>query len=465
MNTYCVTGYTDGTGKVEYFGDETYVSLRTAGELPIKYDASDIVTQNGIYEFSAKLRITDDAFDYAKMHLGLRVTDESGTRSYTSRSFNITHDYVTCNGEAEITFTGKIKKVELYIANSTKNEYNNTYITDVGIKRIENSTQASEEVNVGALYLNNTDFFDTESIGVTRMRAELDYAAYAGIDFFVYSSVSDGARHCAENTDIKFCFLLTPQTSQQDKSQMSALINSSVYLEINGRKAVFAQNGAQYDGLPANVIFLTNDNTVSVKSDLSGHTENAQKIKNAYLQAENTGRILIIDAWNTENGLVPSATHGIVDISRIEALRAVLEKGKTVDIIRSLKASSVDAKTPSYSLSDTPSLNGNTPAPSQNEDETHDAASTSDRENSKAPLNEAGSSNAPKQTKDAEGDIGNESIDGEHTADDGENLKEVKKKPSAFEWTSAIVYLAISVSVMSIVKIISVRRKKNVKKE
>ncbi len=447
VDVYCAVGYTDNTGKVEYFGDEVFVSLRTSSELPIKYDVSDTVTQSGTYAFSAKLKITDDAFDYAKMYLGLRVTDASGTHAYTSRSFNVMHDYVECRGEADIICTGTVETAELFIANSTKNEYTDVYIKDVTAERITGAARTNTAPLTGALYMPDAGFFDTAHLGVTRMRAELDYAAYAGMDFFVYYSSDDALRHIAENTDIRFCFFVARSTSGREVTAMDDLMRDKRYLRINGKAAVLSDGTADSTAFEQNTVFINIGDTVTVKSGIGDHTANALNIKNAYLRAENESSILLIDSWNAPGGLVPSANGDAVDVSRIEALHAVLGKGKTNDIIRSLR---VIENTDDVAVTAIPM----------------NATDISGRDGSK------GTAEIADEINGTDGITGDHAAMTEYpqathekgiTADDisdvGDELRVEKKTHSRAEWIISAVFAATAISVMAAVKIISVRKK------
>ncbi len=262
-----ITGYSfggDGTYELtdKYFESgmkSVHIFNRKFHSDTVKCDIKNALKEQGIYSFSVCLKLDEPAFEYSKMFGVIHITTDVGEYEFLTSTERIVNErFVRCIGQKEISWSGNIISAEFYPQNLIESEYCNFYADSFSLKREEKKpTTVNEKLLVGVLrndkaisaseftsgskssalpYYYNFGTKSFDEIG-TRIQNDIDYACYAGIDYFIYN-LSDETYPYHNSSKIKICFAIDTNTSAKQISDEAWYFGALKYQHIGERPLV-----------------------------------------------------------------------------------------------------------------------------------------------------------------------------------------------------------------------------------
>ncbi len=259
-----------------------YLSKRTSQDICIQYDIKQILKQHGpqYYTFSISAKLNEPAFDYSKFRAVIKIVTTDQEFLYKSQEEKIVNEkFTSCKSSTNLLWQGEITEAYLYLQNCTKNEYPNIFIDDFSLSfsivDVPSSTDTPtfSSIQIGAI---RRDIWEDSSVESKAAASELwperyrmlfpfhtalgeeihfglyqdiidieiDFAEYAGIDFWAYYWLENGGAYRAHKksskaSSVKMCFILEQTTSLQQIKEMAEYFSLDCYLKLSQRPVLF----------------------------------------------------------------------------------------------------------------------------------------------------------------------------------------------------------------------------------
>lgn len=362
----------------------------------VAMDFNTDVSQQGTYVFSVEVKLDDDWFDFSKMSIYLEVKTDVNTYTFASDSVKITNEeFNKISAEKLVCYDGNIVSSKVVLSNVVTTEKTNVYVKDFSFSLKSpvntNSTQIKFPKMLGAVrndiwqdsreeikalmpklkldrYRRNLPFFYDWNAShflpySSVISYELDYARYAGIDYFAYMLDADNfgaeAHLKTGRNDVKISFIIEPE---DNLDVLPKFCKSNCFLKIENRPVIFidadgtkikqvvtaVQNKIKGTGSENPIFVLINKNSASknyseidfvassdgdIKTVNCGNNENS--LNDVIASADKYSTLIF--SWNEfENSLVPNLTFdkAVFSVSKIEKMHSMLNSSDKTQIYR-----------------------------------------------------------------------------------------------------------------------------------
>lgn len=261
-----------------------YIFKRMSQSTCIQYDIQPILKQYGTryYHFSASVKLNEPAFEYSKFCAVIKIITDTQEYIYKSPEVKIVNErFSVCESTTNLFWQGNILEAYLYLENAAKNEYSNVFIDDFSLSVSEenpivtNPPAEFSSLQVGALRRDIWQDTCEESKTAASellleryhpllpfhtvlqpevrfgsykdiMDIEIDFAAYAGLDFWAYYWLKEGGayrehKESGNAAKVKMCFVVEPGLPKEALREMASYFSLNCYLKIQERPVLFLE--------------------------------------------------------------------------------------------------------------------------------------------------------------------------------------------------------------------------------